>query len=466
MDKDCIYARKKIIERAKAEMLGPGSEDIGGDVRVEVISDSPVDRYSLGILFPQNLIYGQDDNEKQKKMDDNEEEIVDEEDDESYENKKINNDYSKSSAEDETIDEEISMTNQSMPSAMGLTCFVKGKAEKVVVELRCAKYRASLFKDCAVKINNNVDVNEYLIGEYVYVEDGYLKLKKNITKKIVYELVNGRKIGDERPDIVIALYKLATLCTSEESPRHTGYVRVPFLEKKKIEIAVNKELSNVYITEDGKIDSQSGCLKITILTKHYGNDISSYTIVMINEYKSECRYNKCFFQPEIRVKSKDNDFVFIEKSEVDRKYNKYMEDSELIFNLLYRNKKSYAVGHGTATGQNVDNDSGIGEVFTDFFPSFEIPQLDFAIENLGYESTEILSMFNMSDISDIEKDTKIELLNKFADAYKQWIDEQKEYGNTLKSRYGPRIIDDLLNQCEESLNRIQNGIYVLQNELA
>ena len=128
MDKECIHTRKKIIERTKAEMLGPGSEDIGGDIRHEVISDSPVERYSLGILFPQNIKYGQDDNEKQKVVDSNEEDYDDEEEIKNYKkSKEVGKNHSESFNDDETIDEEISMANQSMPSAMGLTCFVKGK---------------------------------------------------------------------------------------------------------------------------------------------------------------------------------------------------------------------------------------------------------------------------------------------------------------------------------------------------
>ncbi|WP_455821962.1 helicase-related protein [Clostridium butyricum] len=466
MINDCISTRKKIIERAKKEMLGPGSEDIGGDIRCEIISDSPTDRYSLGILFPQNNIYGQDDTEKQKNL----EEVEEDENleyDEEYEDKIEADTNSKKESsvprENESIDEEISMTNQNMPSAMGMTCFVKGNTDKLVVEISCAKYRASKFKDCAVKIESEINIEEYLLSEYVYEESGYLKLKKNITSKNVTDMVSERKIENERPDIVAALYKLASLCTSENYPKHTGYVRVPFLENRKIEINTTEELSNIYINEDGELSQNEGCLKLTVLTKKYSEDIFSYTVVLINEYKAKCRYDKCFFQPEIRIDTNENEFIFIEKSDIDKNYNRYMEDSELVFNLLYRNKKSYAVGHGVATGQNVDINNGTGQVFTDFFPSYEIPQLDFEIDGIGEESIEILSMFNMSDLSNLTKDDKLELLNKFVAAYKNWIDEQKKLGIELKKVYKPDIVDNLIENCEGSLKRIRTGISILEN---
>lgn len=209
MINDCISTRKKIIERAKKEMLGPGSEDIGGDIRCEIISDSPTDRYSLGILFPQNNIYGQDDTEKQKSFEDAEEYEILEEDEESKDNieEEIHSKKESSvSHENESIDEEISMTNQNMPSAMGMTCFVKGNADKLTVEISCAKYRVSKFRDCAVKIESKINIEDYLLSEYVYEEDGYLKLKKNMTSKNVTDMISGRKIKDERPDIVAVLY--------------------------------------------------------------------------------------------------------------------------------------------------------------------------------------------------------------------------------------------------------------------
>lgn len=50
-------------------MLGTGSKDIGADIKFEVISDSPLDRYSLGDLFPQEYIFWQDESKKEKAND-------------------------------------------------------------------------------------------------------------------------------------------------------------------------------------------------------------------------------------------------------------------------------------------------------------------------------------------------------------------------------------------------------------
>lgn len=462
MSNEYVQARNKIIERVKMEMLGPGSEGIEDDLRCEVISDSPIERYSLGILFPQQSKYQCDDTEKEistdnddfyeEEIDDNKDGII-KENMRRFEDKQIEN----------SIDEEISMANETLPSAMGVTFFAKGKINKLVVNISCAKYRASTFKDCKIKANNinESDIDKYALGELINIKDGYLCLKDNKSRQDITNFISGRDI---REDIVSVLYKLADLCTSEKAFKHTGYVRIPFCEDKKVTIELKGEISNIYIDENGNLNNSDGCLKVSVLKKEYDSDgVCSYTVVLINENKGEKKYSKCFFQPQIKVCTILNDFIFIDKSKIDLNYSKFMDDDDLTFNLLYRNKQSYAVGHGVATGQDIDINTGKGSVFTDFLPEFEIPQLDFNIKSLPNNGEDILSMYNMSDISQYNKKEKIELLNRFADSYEEWIENQKEVGTELKDQYEKRIISKLIDVCEEALYRIRKGIDILEN---
>ncbi|MBN1036088.1 helicase [Clostridium botulinum] len=462
---ECIRVRKEIVERTKAEMMGPGSEDIGADIKHEVISDSPLDRYSLGVLFPQNNLYEQDESEKEKSDNGDSEEIIEEVEKEIEKQKKkankTKNNIQTSLSDEEEVQEEISMANQTLPSAMGLTFFAEGEVEELNIEVSCAKYRVSQFRDCVVRTDKEIDITKYLLGEYLYQEDGLVKLKKNLSRKNVFELVSGRDIQTERPDIEEILYKLADLCSSEEGRKHKGYVRTPFLENKNIKIPLNKEFNKIFINEDGKISENTGVLKVTVLRKKYEEKVFSYTVVLVNEQKVKKSYKTCFFQPEIKITTYNNNFKFIERSDIQNINSKFIDNEELVFNLLYRNKKSYAVGHGVATGQDININTGKGEIYTDFFPSFEIPQLDFEIKELGEESKEILSMFTLSDISDVSKDKKIDLLNSFANAYKEWIKKLEELGNELKEKYDEKIIEDQIKECEKILFRVRNGINIL-----
>ena len=86
-----IEARKLIYEEVKKELLGPGSEDISGNKEHEIITDDPISRYSLGILFPV-------------------------EDSDTSEN---NDDIYEGLLND--IDDSINRTNETKPSSMGIT---------------------------------------------------------------------------------------------------------------------------------------------------------------------------------------------------------------------------------------------------------------------------------------------------------------------------------------------------------
>ena len=52
-------------------------------------------------------------------------------------------------------------------------------------------------------------------------------------------------------------------------------------------------------------------MKVTILgSGAYGIALA----LMLNENKCEKKYNKCFFQPKIKIDTQFNDFIFIDQS--------------------------------------------------------------------------------------------------------------------------------------------------------
>jgi len=475
MVEDYLKVREKIISQVKAEMLGPGSEDVGPDIEREVISDSPLDRYSLGILFSQNNIFGQDDDEKQKNdealgEDDLEDLVIPEDDNitEKADDENIIKPFGHTDAvahayEDES-QEQISMANQLLPSAMGLTFFAQGRIEQLTMKVSCAKYRASQFRDCAVRLENEGgDISKYGLNHYLYFEDKVLRLKQTVSNKIIFELIGGKPVHEERPDLVAALYKLADQCTCSES-RHTGYVRVPFLSEKEVTVPLLKEFNKIYIDDTGNINKTHGILKVTVLKKEYSNNIFSYTVMLVNEQQGKKNYKNSVFQPEVKIDTHNNTgFIFIEYSDINSVNPNYISEEEMVLNLLYRNKKSYTVGHGVATGQTVDIKYGKGSVYTTAFPSYEVPQLDFNINELEDISSDLLSMYKMSDISDITKEEKIRLLDAFANAYERWINELKNDANSLVPKY-KEVADKQIEKCIYTLSRIRKGIKVLTKD--
>ena len=69
----------------------------------------------------------------------------------------------------------------------------------------------------------------------------------------------------------------------------------------------------------------------------------------------------------------------------------------------------------------MDEDGSLKRLYTDFIPTYEVPKLDFNIEELSEVSDKLLSMKNLSDISDYSNSEQIDLLIKFANVYEKWI---------------------------------------------
>ena len=64
-----ITARDEYIDLIKKELMGPGSEFSVPDPEHELISSSPLSRYSVGILFPQGDKVDQDNDESSRAID-------------------------------------------------------------------------------------------------------------------------------------------------------------------------------------------------------------------------------------------------------------------------------------------------------------------------------------------------------------------------------------------------------------
>ena len=114
---DLIKARDNYIREIRNELLGPGSEFSIPDAEHELISSSPMSRYSVGILFPKGNLTEQD-NDETVSIDDTEEAIIPEDIENGADSEKIkpSNKFEKYYELDETasenLDEEIGMATQ------------------------------------------------------------------------------------------------------------------------------------------------------------------------------------------------------------------------------------------------------------------------------------------------------------------------------------------------------------------
>jgi len=446
-------ARDMLLEDIRKEMLGPGSENSLPDMEHEIITDQPEVRYSVGILFPQEIKQKLDNDEVVESRVENEENISEEIPvDPPTEEQPIQSTkrrYGQNSAEDSdtnSIDEEINLSTQNMPSSMGMTFFVHGELSSLHFGVSFGTYRRSTYTDCCYRYDGSQSaeaIEKGPIGAYVFLQDGFIKLKLKISKRDIWRLKEAEKLEDV--EMKNALYKLADQCGKR------GFVREPHSFPLEVPFA------------DGDFDESNKILeklgKLTVLKRNYGNGIYAITVILVNTETGAYNGMNSIFQPEIRFDSTVNPGLTFEQYNTSNLAQEDIEEKSLA--LLYRDKRIYASGHGVATNWNVDQ-AGNGEIWTEVLPAGIVPQMDFDLADSNI-TKRCFSMKYLSDLDESPKFEKLEIIKKFIDEYGAWIADISIKSSEIDERFRETAIRHISN-CKELLLRMYYGIELLQSD--
>ena len=144
---------KEYVERVKRELLGPGSEVCIPDAEHELISSSPSVRYSIGILFPQKQRFTKDnDDATDEEFVTENEAVVAEDDTKQPKKKNFDGTEASSDPEEDSLDEQIGLAMQNLPSSMGYSFFAKGSCDTLTFNLTFATYNNSKMENCAYPV--------------------------------------------------------------------------------------------------------------------------------------------------------------------------------------------------------------------------------------------------------------------------------------------------------------------------
>lgn len=447
---DFLLARDEYITHIKEELLGPGSEVSIPDAEHELITNSPDIRYSIGILFPKNNKLNADNDDSMRV----EESAELSEDIPNAEEEVENNDDDKAEpvtpAEEENLDEEISLATQNMPSSLGFTFLTSSNPSILKCEVSFATYRSAKMPDCRIPFFPD-SPEKYSVpsqlASYVFYDskEKCLRLCAGLKRKTVHDLYEADFLDMDEYGIFPAMYKLC-------DQLRNGYVRVPHY----VDVVVDFS-SGDYVDDNKKLDDTSA--KVTALKRKINENLYSVTIMLVNDDEEKTNGTRCLFQPIIKVKSEVNGFKFCEYSSlVDFDM---LDPEERSLELQYRNKRVYGTGLGTSVNWNIDSD-GNGEIYNDFFPEIEVPSMDFSIpQGLGI-CKEALSMRRLSDLDCTEKPQKISELRSVVDAYGAWIDTLVERQKGLPACYCSAAEINIAG-CLKARDRMLAGLQILND---
>tara|TARA_B100000315_G_scaffold260878_1_gene326730 strand:+ start:2890 stop:6507 length:3618 start_codon:yes stop_codon:yes gene_type:complete len=430
--------RQSLIELVRQEVLGPEpskdpelNQDNGEEILLNVL---PKSRYGAGVLFPQNSVY--------EAMEENSDDDIDlshvvqeyeyEEDKNNDTEEDSGSKHDRSYMDDNESgisDHLVKMINAHKPSAMGLSCILNKNTDKVKITVVMAVYKKREYhcKKCDNSGISKTDINKKgcRYCNNGYLNEGYFRVPlqfefdlsiKDILKNGKYEKV-----------FILNESSLPVDSTLEPLPKNKG---ITFIATKR---------NGKGVPEDGVL------ITFSVINNNISKVIQESGRPIIKNWH-------CFFQSGVTVELQDNKYNFIP---LRSNNGLHTHRDKKINELLYRNKPSYAVGHGCAASYNEEK-SHLTLVKTDSFPEYEMMKID-------PKQEERFSEINLSFMHFADKpDLFIKDLKSLTKKYEQWLSKLKNKAEALSDEYKETAFSNI-ESCSKTVTRMKEGLKILSN---
>lgn len=385
------FFREGLIEALRRELIGPawlpskaGSEKIPQPT--EILQESPVQRYSAGVLFPSSQpIFEIEDTDAHDvgagaDITEGKPEIIAEEEVADSDRPGRGDD-----AISDAYDETVRLANEFFPAAIGLTFIARVPDDGLVIRCRAAIYKSQKPAGADSKLRewhrSAVDISP-------------------VELRIPKDTDHGLK--------------------SFELADHL-LMRSIFHSRKDSSHLITISMLNTRVGAGDKFPS--------------GTD--------------------CFFQVEFDVAAANDGFVFNEYSTATRSLK---DPEQAALELVYRNRKAYAVGHGCAADWGDEIHDRTNRLSTSTVPSFKVAPVE-PREGDGDQ----LNMYVLSGAEGkVARENIPDVLEALPQDYEAWIDARDQETGALPERLRAAAVDNL-ESCRRCLSRIRAGIELLRS---
>jgi len=199
-------------------------------------------------------------------------------------------------------------------------------------------------------------------------------------------------------------------------------------------------------------------LKVRYLYHRRDDGTWLITVTMLNAKQSSpdaLRSGRdCVFQVGFDVREPQGRFVFHEYRTASRSLR---DPEEARLELLYRNRRAYAAGHGCAVDWGQEQDGRTEMVATSIVPAFGVAPVE--PRTVGGDE---LSMYFLSGANGkVSADSVFNALEDLPREYERWIDERAREAPTLPERLRGAATESV-NECRTCLERMRAGIALLR----
>ncbi len=262
-----------------------------------------------------------------------------------------------------------------------------------------------------------------------------------------YQAAMGLTVAIKNRDSIKARIKTAFYNSQkqENDTKQFLYYRKPVEYESPIALPTekNKVLKlKIYQSDNGRK------IYFDIICRQVNDDYSIYTFTLENastNIPNDPFGMFCMFQNEFQLFS-DQGF-----SNLPDPMKLYVDEDFESNSMLYREEKTYAIGHGCAASWDKES-TKINQITTSVFPEYEMtPIVPRIFDNVS------LSMYKMSKKANLN--STIEELTTLCNEYEEWIE------NLEKTIIESKFIDTKnrhLHNCRNCLRRMKEGISLLE----
>jgi len=457
--------RNQFQTRIKKGLLGAGSDSWGVNDSEELISDTPLNRYYTGVLFPQSGVpkSPQDEDKTSEEIEDQENSTEEKE----YNTVESQYDDSKTDIElakndDDKEDERV--INRFFPNSMGITFCVANDTQKIQVEFFFGLYYQAKRSELKIKTEEItyqtlISDKEFSLSHLLAYEDEFLFLtsepkgnSRGKDRSGDYKALDDYKkqVKPEIKNYVEIVDKLFTSAWKRQEIVIIENLRLETIKEPTIIFDNEKIKLGFYLTNYYSDKHESVCYirlqLVNLSDKHPHNKFSN---------RNELLNHKSTFQTQIKVKA--DKFLPYHQP----KSSHYDEEDKLLA-FLYRDVKSYAIGHNCAAMWNEE----LTEVCTTYTPYYDMKAIknefsehDFNVRDF-FILNDSLNLHNLS-IWGKSKNEIITQLSLFLQLYENWIEIQKKHPvDTEKNNEKQKLIA----QLDSNLQRMQSNIELLHGD--
>ncbi len=233
-------------------------------------------------------------------------------------------------------------------------------------------------------------------------------------------------------------WSISCICAVADIPASSGRSRWPIAE-----------------VHESNLEGLDACIEVFVRPNPAGGVGHLVTAVLLNRERAAARPTdaKCMFQCELSVSPERGARVLPYPT---LRENRVSDEEEQAMDLLYRDRPTYAVGHGCAADWSPDELTGEIALRADVLPSFETPSVSAGASD-GSDGIPIRLLTDLSDGKGLES------LQELTDKYERWIADCRAAAEGLGKRFKDPAELHLRN-CDESLARMRTGLDLLRND--